>query len=93
MRFVASPSRGKRGFVYLPRTCFEIATVMHIDSVGTVSERKTKVGDMPILGRCPSMGPDSALPAKIAKRIIFGTYVELYMYTAYYRIELKPRGW
>jgi hypothetical protein len=76
-RLVASPLPGIKfgdivefvledaGWVEIPKRVMERALFTYVAEDGRCSMRKMKEGEVIVIGRCPSQGPDSTIPVKI----------------------------
>lgn len=67
MRLVASPSVGPVHTIEIPDRVLRRSVFMYIFEDGRCSTRKLEVGDVIVVGRCPSQGADSALPMKVVR--------------------------
>lgn len=67
MRFVASPSIGTKGVVYLPHAVFKKGKFLFLTEDSRYETCSIVDGDVVVLGRCPSQGSNSALPMIVRK--------------------------
>lgn len=65
VRLVASPSTGPPHSIEIPIRVMERSVFMYVSEDGRCSTRKLEVGDVIVVGRCPSQGADSALPMRV----------------------------
>lgn len=66
-RFVATPSDGPLGYVYLPFHVFDRGQFVRLYPNGRCVMKKLKEGDTIMIGRQPAQGKDSALPVKVLR--------------------------
>jgi hypothetical protein len=54
------------GVIQVPCTILDRARYVHVSEDGRFSMRKLKPRMIVMIGRCPSQGPDSTLPMRVA---------------------------
>lgn len=67
VRLVASPLEGSVGIIEVPQRVMDRGLFTYISENGMCSTRKMVDGEFVVVGRCPSQGPDSAIPMRVRR--------------------------